>query len=57
MCKEGQSLLIDRGKGNVGEVLREQHRRRHFSFFGGNDRLEEIGGVVPLDERTRARGR
>ena len=33
MCKEGQSLLIDRGKGNVGKVLREHHLGRHFSFL------------------------
>ncbi len=49
-------------------MLREQHRRRHFSFFGedGNSvnpgrvhgivRLEEIGGVVPRDEEIRVCG-
>ena len=69
MCKEGQSLLIDRGKGNVGKVLREQHLGRHFSFFGGDGnsgnpgrvpgivRMEEIRGVVPDDEETRDCGR
>lgn len=35
MCKEGQSLLIDRGKGNVGQVLREQHLADIFRFFAG----------------------
>ena len=34
MCKEGQSLLIDRGKGNVGKVLREQHLADIFRFLG-----------------------
>ena len=34
MCKEGQSLLIDRGKGNVGKVLREQHLVDIFRFLG-----------------------
>lgn len=34
MCKEGQSLLIDSGKGNVGKVLREQHLADIFRFFG-----------------------
>ena len=37
MCKEGQSLLIDRGKGrkgNVGKVLREQHPSDIFRFLG-----------------------
>ena len=72
MCKEGQSLLIDRGKGrkgNVGKVLREQHPSDIFRFFGGDGnpgnpgrvpgivRLEEIRGVVPGDEETRVRGR
>ena len=69
MCKEGQSLLIDRGKGNVGKVLLEQHLGRHFSFFGGDGnsgnpgrvpgivRLEEIRGVVLGDEETRDSGR
>ena len=69
MCKEGQSLLIDRGKGNVGKVLLEQHLGRHFSFFGGDGnsgnpgrvpgivRLEEIGGVVLDDEEIRVCGR
>lgn len=33
MCHEGQSLLIDRGKGEMSaQVLREQHLGRHFSF-------------------------
>ena len=69
MCKEGQSLLIDRGKGNVGKVLLEQHLGRHFSFLGGDGnsgnpgrvpgivRLEEIRGVVLDDEETRVNGR
>ena len=69
MCKVGQSLLIDRGKGNVGKVLREQHLADIFRFLGkdGNSgnpgrvpgivRLEEIRGVVPGDEETRVCGR
>ena len=32
MCKEGQSLLIDRGKVNVGKVLREQHLADIFRY-------------------------
>ena len=69
MCKVGQSLLIDRGKGNVGKVLREQHLADIFRFIGGDGnsgnpgrvpgivRLEDIRGVVPGDEETRASGR
>ena len=56
MCKEGQSLLIDRGKGNVGKVLREQHLGRHFSFFGEMG-IPGTRGVVPSDEETRDSGR
>ena len=67
--QRGQSLLIDRGKGNVDKVLREQHLADNFRFFGGDGnsgnpgrvpgivRLEEIGGVVPGDEETRDGGR
>ena len=68
MCKEGQSLLIDRGKGNVGKVLREQHPSDIFRFGGnGNSgnpgrvpgivRVKEIRGVVLVDEEIRVCGR
>lgn len=69
MCKEGQSLLIDRGKGNVGKVLREQHLADIFRFLGemgipgtrgGFPELSgwrKSGGVVPGDEDTRVCGR
>lgn len=68
MCKEGQSLLIDRGKGNVGKVLREQHLADIFRFLGemgipgtrgGFPELSgwrKSGGVVPGDEETRDSG-
>ena len=56
MCKEGQSLLIDRGKGNVGKVLREQHLADIFRFLGEMG-IPGTRGVVPSDEETRARGR
>ena len=32
--QRGQSLLIDRGKGNVDKVLREQHLADNFRFLG-----------------------
>lgn len=69
MCKEGQSLLIDSGKGNVGKVLREQHLADIFRFLGemgipgtrgGFPELSgwrKSGGVVPGDEETRDSGR
>ena len=66
--QRGQSLLIDRGKGNVDKVLREQHLADNFRFLGemgipgtrgGFPELsgvKGIRGVVLDDEETRVCG-
>ena len=48
MCKVGQSLLIDRGKGNFGKVLREQHLAEIFRFLGEMGIPETRGGFPEL---------
>ena len=50
MCKEGQSLLIDRGKGNVGKVLREQHLADIFRFLGEMGIPGTRGGFPELSD-------
>ena len=68
MCKEGQSLLIDREREMSARCYVSSTLADIFLFWGdGNSgnpgrvpgivRLEEIRGVVPGDEETRDSGR